>query len=130
MILLDTHALVWMLREPDKISVGGRQCIATSGSLAVSAASLYEIALKGGRGKWPQVVGMLEADLESRFLQDGIAVLPVTGRVMQRAGALDWDHRDPFDRMIVVTALEQGIPVVSKDVTLDTLGDAAFRRVW
>lgn len=130
MILLDTHAVIWMLREPEKLSPDARQAMLRHAPLCISAASLYEIALKGRRGKWPQVADLLDDDLSDRFKRSGIDVLPLTGAIMQRAGALGWDHRDPFDRMTVVTALERGVALVSKDTALDSLGDPAFRRIW
>jgi PIN domain nuclease of toxin-antitoxin system len=48
-----------------------------------------------------------------------------------RAGSSGWPHRDPFDRIIVATALARGdLPVVSKDATLDGNGAAGWRRIW
>ena len=47
---------------------------------------------------------------------------------MERAGRFDWAHRDPFDRIIVATALERALPVVWKDATLDDVpGDELDR---
>ena len=42
----------------------------------------------------------------------------------------DWPHRDPFDRIIVATALARGLAVVSKDATLDGNGAPGWRRIW
>jgi PIN domain nuclease of toxin-antitoxin system len=49
---------------------------------------------------------------------------------MQRAGSFDWSHRDPFDRIIVATALQRNLTVVSKDETLDSIAVPEWRRVW
>lgn len=98
--------------------------------MSISAASTYEISLKGSRGKWAAVEPLLAYDIEERLAVDGIEVIPVSGKIMQRAGWFDWPHRDPFDRIIVATALEREIAVVSKDKTLDTCGFSAFKRVW
>ena len=56
-----------------------------------------------------------------RLQSDGFEVVPASGAVMERAGRFTWTHRDPFDRIIAVTALERAIPVASKDKTLDTV---------
>jgi PIN domain nuclease of toxin-antitoxin system len=53
-----------------------------------------------------------------------------SGAIMQRAGSLDWTHRNPFDRIIVATALSRGLAVVSKDQALDTNGAPGWTRVW
>ena len=49
---------------------------------------------------------------------------------MQRAGSFEWAHRDPFDRVIVATALTRGLSVISKDATLDSNGSSEWKRVW
>lgn len=97
MILLDTHTLVWFRNSPELLSATVLEAV-LHGQLAINAASLYEIAYKGGRGKWAEVVDLLSLDLEAVLESDGIDVIPVSGTIMQRAGALDRDHRDPFDR--------------------------------
>jgi len=129
-ILLDTHTLIWAMKSRGMLSVRAAAVLDGTPGRSVSAASLYEIAYKGGRGKWPEVEDLLALDLEAALANDGIDVIPVSGAIMQRAGTLDWNHRDPFDRMIVVTALDRGAALVSKDATLDTVDDPAFRRVW
>lgn len=130
MILLDTHALIWALREPTKLSAYARQTINQATAHAVSAASIFEISLKGRLGKWPAVEDLLTIDLTDQLTSFDIEVVPANGQIMQRAGAFDWHHRDPFDRLIVASALQLHAPVISKDETLDTLGDPDWRRVW
>ena len=56
-------------------------------------------------------------------------MIPASGPITERAGGLDWGHRDPFDRIIVATALERALPVVS-DGTLDEVPGGELRRVW
>lgn len=130
MILLDTHTLVWGLQEPELLSNAAKAMLSGVEPHGISAASLYEIAYKGGRGKWPEVENLIGRDMQEFLDDEGIAVLPVTGTIMQRAGRVDWPHRDPFDRIIVMTALAHGCALVSKDSTLDTFGDPTFRRIW
>lgn len=96
----------------------------------VSAASLYELIYKARIGKWPEVQPLLGVDLARRLQREGFEVVPASGPVMQRAAALDWSHRDPFDRIIVATALDYRLPVVSKDATLDSNGQPDWRRIW
>ena len=129
-MLLDTHALVWALVSPESLSAGARRALSNAHEHSLSAASLYEIVYKARLGKWPDVVPLVAFDFEARLVADGFEIIPATGTVMQRAGALDWHHRDPFDRVIVATALIQGLPVVSRDEVLDGNGAAGWERIW
>jgi PIN domain nuclease of toxin-antitoxin system len=129
-MLLDTHVLVWAMLAPKLLSGPAREALSTSTERCVSAASLYEIAYQVMRGKWPEVEGLLSMDLDARLRSDGFQVIPASGPVMERAGRLDWAHRDPFDRIIVATALERALRVVSKDGTLDGAPGEGLRRVW
>ena len=128
-MLLDTHVFVWALLAPDHLSSSAREALAGSSERIVSAASLYEITYKAQRGKWPEVAGLLQVDLDARLRADGFEVAPATGAVMERAGRLDWTHRDPFDRLIVATAQLRSLALVSKDDTLDGV-PGGIERVW
>jgi PIN domain nuclease of toxin-antitoxin system len=129
-MLLDTHTLVWAMRAAGELSPAARRALETSTERCVSAASLYEITYKAGTGKWPEVAPLLGVDLDARLRADGFEVMPASGAIMQRAGAFDWAHRDPFDRIIVATALVHDLAVVSKDETLDGNGASEWRRIW
>ena len=128
-MLLDTHVLVWALLTPDHLSPLAREALAGSSERIVSAASLYEITYKAQLGKWPEVAGLLQVDLDARLCADGFEVASATGAVMERAGRLDWTHRDPFDRLIVATAQLRSLALVSKDETLDN-APGGVERVW
>ncbi len=129
-MLLDTHVLIWALMQPDALSGKARNALSEADSRCVSAASLYEIGLKGSLGKWPEVAGLVSADLAQMLIGDGFDILSASGAIMHFAGGMDWDHRDPFDRIIVATALECSLPLVSKDKTLDTYPHSGLRRIW
>lgn len=129
-MLLDTHALVWAMSSPAELSQGARWALQDATEWCVSAASLYEITYKARIGKWPELAPLLAFDLDARLGEEGLEVVPATGAIMQHAGSFDWAHRDPFDRIIVATALIRGLPVVSKDATLDTNGASEWRRIW
>lgn len=129
-MLLDTHTLVWAMSAPENLSDRARDALTGAPERCVSAASLYEITYKARLGKWPEVSGWLELDLDARLRSDGFEVIAASGTVLQRAGGFDWVHRDPFDRIIVATAIERDMSVVSKDTTLDSLPEQAVDRIW
>ena len=128
-MLLDTHVLVWAMVAPNHLSPRARDALAGSSERIVSAASLYEISYKARPGKWPEVANLLAVDLDARLRVQGFEVVAATGAVMERAGRLDWAHRDPFDRLIVATAQQRGLVLVSKDETLDG-APGGVERVW
>lgn len=128
-MLLDTHVLVWALLTPGHLSRAAHDALAASTARIVSAASLYEITYKAQVGKWPEVAPLLEVDLDARLRADGFEIAPATGAIMERAGRLAWGHRDPFDRLIVVTAQCGGLKLVSKDETLDDAPEGIV-RIW
>ena len=129
-MLLDTHVLIWAMLAADLLSGPARDALSNATEHCVSAASVYEITYKAMLGKWPKVEKLLSIDLDARLRSDGFEVIPASGAVMELAGRFAWAHRDPFDRIIVATALERAMPVVSKDTTLDTVPGGRVQRIW
>jgi PIN domain nuclease of toxin-antitoxin system len=111
-LLLDTHAFLWVLGNPKKLSKKLTTSIEDpSTNVFVSAASTWEIAIKTALGK-------LRADLdelvaESRSL--GFKDLPVSVAHTLRVRSLPPHHRDPFDRVLVAQAIEDGLTLVTRD---------------
>lgn len=116
--------------SPGLLSGTARAALEAATERCVSAASLYEITLKASLGKWPEVMPLLTLDLDARLRSDGLEVVSASGAIMQRAGRFDWAHRDPFDRIILATAIERRLAIVSKDATLDTAPGAVVSRIW
>lgn len=110
-VLLDTHVALWWLVDPDVLSEEARDVIGDERNrVLLSAASVWEAAIKAAAGR----LGMPETfDEASRAV--GIEELPVTARHARRAAALPPLHRDPFDRMLVGQALEEGLVIVTRD---------------
>jgi len=77
-------------------------------------------------GKLPEAI-LLESDFEKIVQQAGYRLLPIGIDVTLRAGRLQTDHKDPFDRMIAAQALGLDMPLISADPKLDLFG---VRRVW
>lgn len=119
--LLDTHVLLWAITDPDRLGAEARRTIADrSNPLVVSAVSAWEIATKQRAGKLPQADVLVGA--YSRHLDRlGVERLPVTEEHALLAGSLQWEHRDPFDRMLAAQAMLESMPIVT--------GDAAFAEL-
>ena len=109
-LLLDTHALLWWIAgEP--LGDAASDAIADPGnSVAVSAATAWEIAIKRSLGKL-----RFDVDLEHELRINGFSPLAVTVGHALRAGALEAHHRDPFDRMLVAQAQLEERTIVTRD---------------
>lgn len=108
-LLLDTHALLWWAAG-DKMTPEATTAIADPDNTAyVSAASVWEMAIKTTLGKL-SVDGPLEALIEEDF--EPLDISLDDGR---RAGSLVQHHRDPFDRMLIAQAISRGLTIVTRD---------------
>jgi PIN domain nuclease of toxin-antitoxin system len=120
-LLLDTHAYVWALTAPDRLSGRARTAIEAPGNvLLVSAATAWEMAIKHRAGKWPEAEILLAQhdDLMSRL---GAQSLDISAADAIRAGNLDWDHSDPFDRMLAAQSLLRQAALVTRDAAFGQL---------
>jgi len=125
-LLLDTHALLWWLGEPERVSKAGRSALEDPEyRVYVSAAVAWEIAIKVNLGKLDamEVVGEFRRILYAK----GFYRLAISTDHALRAGLLPLHHTDPFDRMLVAQAQALNCPIVSADARLDSYG---VRRVW
>jgi PIN domain nuclease of toxin-antitoxin system len=112
-LLLDTHVLLWWLAEDERLKKPVRKMIADAERVYVSAASVWEIAVKTAAGKL-RAPEDLEAQLEaSRFLE-----LPVTIAHARAAAILPALHKDPFDRMLVAQASIEAVRLLTGDAML------------
>lgn len=129
LILLDTHALLWWAVDPKQLSPAAADLareMERQGGYA-SSISLWEIGIKVQRGslELPISVEEFAARLELGGVVD---LVPVDTRVWLRTLRLDWDHRDPADRVIVATAQMIDVPILTKDQTLHRFEGA--RCLW
>jgi PIN domain nuclease of toxin-antitoxin system len=113
-VLLDTHTLLWVLAGDERLSATARQIITDeTNDILVSVVSAWEMAVKRALGKLRS-----PHDLERVISEAGFVVRLVFFGDCERLSALPPIHRDPFDRMLVCQALEEGIPIVTRDETI------------
>ncbi|MFD2265284.1 type II toxin-antitoxin system VapC family toxin [Lacibacterium aquatile] len=120
-LLLDTHLLLWAANDPEKLSAEAKALIGDMQNQPVfSAASLWEIAIKRGLGREDFQVDHRE--LRRGLLDNGYEELPITGGHAVAIDGLPALHKDPFDRMLVVQALVEGIPLLTADTVVARYG--------
>lgn len=122
--LLDTHVLLWLLGDPERVPADVRRDLADPAvALLVSAASALEVATKQRLGKLD--VGDLVDFWGRRVDEIGGTELPVRAEHALLAGRLTWDHRDPFDRLLVAQAVVENATLVTVDAAVRAYGRAA-----
>jgi PIN domain nuclease of toxin-antitoxin system len=110
-LLLDSHALLWALTSPDKLSVAAaREIRSAANSVWFSPASVWELEIKRAQGKLDLPDDWLDAVERSRFVE-----LPIRSSHAALAGRLPWHHRDPFDRMLIAQSLVENLRLVTRD---------------
>jgi PIN domain nuclease of toxin-antitoxin system len=116
--LLDTHTLIWYINGDPELSQTARTAIEANDTINfVSIASLWEMAIKISLGKlnlktpFNQIGRQIEAN--------GFEVLPVTFEDTLTLSTLQFHHRDPFDRIIIVQGFNNGLTLISKDKNFD-----------
>ena len=119
-LLLDTHAFLWWLDDPNLLSKSARKAIGDGkNTVYVSAAVVWEISIKRALGK-------LEApeDLEAAMAANRFLPLAVTIPHALAVRSLPDVHRDPFDRMLVAQAKHEGFKLASRDPNVPLYGVA------
>ncbi|NNH64823.1 type II toxin-antitoxin system VapC family toxin [Rhizobium laguerreae] len=125
-LLLDTHAWAWSLIGDERLSPKAIALIEKAETIFVSPISLFEIGQKVHLGKWPEMEPFIGRLPELRHEQDGIAAA-LTPEIYLTAAMMDWTHRDPFDRFLAATAMQNGIPLISADAIFD---DLVGNQLW
>jgi PIN domain nuclease of toxin-antitoxin system len=117
-IVPDTHTWFWWVTDDRRLSSKAKTLLDADYDVRVPAIVCWEIALLVARGR-------ITLDQEtSRFLEDallwdGVALEPLSPRIAVRANSFgDALYRDPADRLIVATAMELGVPLITRDAKI------------
>ena len=119
--LVDTQLLLWAAFEPARLSGAARRALAARDrTLVFSLASIWEVAVKTslGRADFQVDPGLLHRGL----LAQGFLEVPIAPAHLFRVASLPWVHRDPFDRLLVAQAVEEGLSLLTADAALKPYG--------
>ena len=121
-LLLDTSALFWWLSEESLLSPPALGAIRSKDNVCyVSVGTAWEMAIKVGIGKWPEVGTLLE-NFEGVMDSQAMRLLPITVAHARDAGLMASFHRDPFDRLLAAQAIREALTIVSPDTAFRALG--------
>lgn len=110
-LLLDANAFIWWDQKSPKLNAAAHAAILNRHNrVLVSAASVWEIAIKRRLGKLP-----FEGDIAEKIKASRFEALAITPEHAERAAALPLAHTDPFDRMLVAQAQAERLVIVTGD---------------
>ena len=118
-LLIDTQIFIWAVMESENLSIQAREIILNASNVFVSAASIWEIAIKARLGR-------LEGDPKefvTSIEQSGFRELPISARHAALVHDLPLYHRDPFDRLLVAQALSEPLRLLTADRMLSQYSD-------
>jgi PIN domain nuclease of toxin-antitoxin system len=123
---LETHAVLWHFHEPEQLGTNAAAAIqGPDHRCCISAATFWEMAIKAGLGKLT-LAAPLPA-IRDEFVACGVEILDISADDCMGVQELPLHHRDPFDRLIAVQAMNAGLKLVSKDAIFDQYG---VDRIW
>ena len=128
-IILDTHAWIWWVSEPEKLSDKACAAINYARAIGIAPISCWEIATKVAQGKLA-LDRPLRVWIRQALARPSVILMELSAEIAMRAGELGQQgfHGDPADRLIVATAIEHGVELVTKDRRLRSF--APVRTVW
>ena len=123
-LLIDTHVFLWWDEGARHLPAYIHDAIANpENRIFVSAATVWEIAIKRRIGKL-----VFDRPIAESVEINGFMSLPMTAADAEAAGALDWKHADPFDRMILAQCIAGNLTLVTADKQMRTRSEIA--QIW
>ena len=126
MYLLDTCAFIWTVKKEAKMSSEALEVLKGYEDVYISQATLWEIAIKQTTGKLDLKHSSFE--LEELCKESGIVILTLKAEYFERIKKLPLIHRDPFDRIIVATAIEENLTLITNDSNIMKYED--IKTLW
>jgi PIN domain nuclease of toxin-antitoxin system len=123
-VLLDSHAIYWWTIGSDRLSATARSLIEDKANVVlVSAVSFYELDNKMRLKK----LDLKPQELRAAVADSGLQTLPITDLHAELAAAFDWEHRDPWDRILAAQTRLEHCALISTDVVFDAV---LHERIW
>lgn len=118
-LLLDTHVFVWVTMDSNRLTAAARKMILEATEVYVSAASIWEIAIKRRLGK----IDVAPELLAAAIADSGFYPLPITPAHAALVETLADHHRDPFDRLLIAQSMAEPLRLLTVDRALSAYSD-------
>ena len=118
-LLLDTHVFLWAVTGSPLLKAPARQLLQAADEVYVSAASIWEVAIKARLGK----IEADPAELAAAIEPSGFMHLPIGAAHAAGVALLEPHHNDPFDRLLIAQALAEPLKLVTADALLKRYSD-------
>jgi PIN domain nuclease of toxin-antitoxin system len=119
-VLLDTHAFIWFVEGDLQLSNHAKSLIENAHAKKyISVISFFEIAVKIKIGKLPAYRDLRECFTDAQ--KEGFFILPISQQHLTVYDQVPFvqDHRDPFDRLIIATAIAESLTIITADKKFD-----------
>lgn len=113
MLLLDTHIYLWFVTDDDRLPPDVKATIESEELVFVSMASFWELAIKVSTGKMDLPKDIVEMIADCDIIN--IKILPIRAFHFRHLADMPFIHRDPFDRLLISQAMEDGLTLVTVD---------------
>jgi PIN domain nuclease of toxin-antitoxin system len=121
-LLLDTHVFLWAVSGSSHLKATQRRVIQDADEVFVSAASIWEVAIKTRLGR-------LKADsheLAAAIMSSGFSELPVRAVHAAAVKTIALHHNDPFDHLLIAQAMTEPLRLMTADAMLARYTDLVF----
>jgi len=121
-LLLDTHTALWWVNDYEKLSLKARALLSDdSHSLYISIISAWEVAIKASIGKLYEFEGGVKAFLAEMEVNP-VVLFPIMPRHVEMVETLPFHRRDPFDRLLIATAMAENMTILTADENIFKYG--------
>ena len=126
-LLIDTHVALWLFNEHENLSKTASDCLRDEeNELYISVASAWEVAIKYSLGKLPEFSGGVKRFLQA-IHENPIEIIGVASEYVEKVEELPYIHRDPFDRIIIATALCEVMTILTAD---ENIKKYDVKQIW
>jgi len=125
--LLDTHVFLWMINQPELLSNKAATLILNpENELFLSKASYWEICIKQSIGKL-ELKREWQNKIDTEIRENFIKWLEIEKKHCEGLIKLPWNHRDPFDRLLIATANYEEMTIITNDSNIKKY---SIKTVW
>jgi len=118
-LLLDTHALLWMITDDPRLSIAAKEAILTAEEIRWSIVSLWEIGIKESVSRFDmRLAPGWHEWIPAELKRNNVPCINVNADHCRAVSDLPMHHRDPFDRMLIAKAQVENLTLVTCDSSI------------